>query len=397
MVTTTATTTAHVLRRVGSTAVPALAALVLLCAAPAARAEEPPALPVSDASVPLVHHAPVVAARVHEELRIVASIDHPELARSITLVYRTARDAIRAVPMLRAESGWVAILPAEDVLAPGLAYTIEVERVDGRRLSAFASREEMQPVQVMDDRMDQRERAAYTRLGSRRSVVTATGEYVGFGTTTGTQAIPCAKDQVGCPAGALRIPSVNDQFWRVEVGYTYRFLRTVAEFGLRLGVVRGTSLVQQSELDTSQYSVGLNYAAPTVRFRLLDLWHVELEGIASISEVGFSSGGGLQNIIGDPYGTRLTLGWESIGVTSATYFGTRFWTRLDIAVRDGFSVAPVVEVTDMPHAQAFGVRLYGDATLLLHNGFGIGVRAGYQARKSDSGGVGLGTTVSYGF
>jgi hypothetical protein len=385
--------------RVGLSPVPAAlaAALVLLGAAPLARADELPAPPAADAPTPRVHHAPVAAARVHEEIRIVATVDHPELARSILVVYRTARDALKAVPMLRAESGWLAVVPEEDVIAPGLAYTIEVERVDGLRVSAFASRDAMQPVEVMDDRMDQRERAAFTRLGSRRSVVTATGEYVRFGTTTAAQAIPCAPNQEGCPAGAPRVPSVDDQFWRVELGYTYRPLRYVAEFGIRLGVVRGTSLVPLDQLDVSKYSVGLNYGAPSVRFRLLDLWHVELEGVASISEVGFSVGGGVQNIIGDPYGTRLTIGWESIGVTSATYFGTRLWTRLDIAVRDGFSVAPVVEVTDMPHAQAFGVRLYGDATMLLHNGLGVGVRAGYQARKSDSGGVGLGSTVSYSF
>jgi hypothetical protein len=373
------------------------AALVAASTAPGARAEQPPALAAPDAAAPRVHHAPVAAARVHEDLQIVASVDHPELARSILVVYRTAHDALKAVPMLRAESGWLAVVPADDVIAPGLAYTIEVERVDGQRVSVFASRDAMQPVEVMEDRMDQRERAAFTRLGSRRSVVTATGEYVRFGTTTGAQAIPCAANQEGCPAGALRVPSVDDQFWRAEVGYTYRPLRYVAEFGIRLGVVRGTSLVPLEALDTSKYSVGLNYGAPSVRFRLLDLWHVELTAVASISEVGFSVGGGVQNIIGDPFGTRLTIGWESIGVTSATYFGTRLWTRLDLVVRDGLTIAPVVEATDMPHAQVFGVRLYGDVNMQFHNGLGIGVRVGYQARRSDSGGVGVGSTVSYAF
>jgi hypothetical protein len=189
---------------------------------------------------------------------------------------------------------------------------------------------------------------------------------------------------------------VADQYWRAEVGYTYRPLRTVAEFGIKIGVVRGTSLVTLTEADFSRYSVGLNYAEPWIRFRMADAWHLELSALASITEIGFSVGGGTALLIGDPYGTRLTLGAETIGFSS-TYFGSRFYTRLDILIREGFTVAPVVEVTDMPHAQSFGVRLYGDASLTLPRGFGLGLRAGYQARDFTSGGVSGGTTVSYAF
>src|SRR5262249_22466801 len=154
------------------------------------------------------------------------------------------------------------------------------------------------------------------------------------------------------------------QFWRTEVGYTYRPLRVVAEFGIKLGVVRGNSLVSLEELDESKYSVGLNYAEPWLRFRMADSWHLELSALASITEVGFSVGGGAALLIGDPYGTRLTLGGETIGFGS-TYFGSRFYTKLDLLVREGITVGPVVEVTNMPHADAFGVRLYGDASFAL--------------------------------
>jgi len=123
---------------------------------------------------------------------------------------------------------------------------------------------------------------------------------------------------------------------------------------------------------------------------------VEVAALTSVTEVGFSVGGGGALLIGDPYGTRLTLGAETIGFSS-TYFGSRFYSRLDILVREGITVAPVVEVTDMPHAESFGVRLFGDAAIALPRGFGLGLRAGYQARRSTSGGVGLGTTASYSF
>jgi hypothetical protein len=256
----------------------------------------------------------------------------------------------------------------------------------------------MQPVQVMDDRMDVRERALLKRLDGRRSVVTGAGEFVRFGTTRGSGPIPCAPGQgADCPAGKSRTPEVDDQYWRVEVGYTYRPLRTVAEFGLRIGVVRGTSLVDLPQLDMSKYKVGLNYAAPSVRFRMHDMWHLDLELVTSITEIGFSVGGGGSLLIGDPRSTHLTLGAEAVGLTRPTYFGSRFFTRLDVQVHSRVTLAPVIEVTDMPHADAFGVRLYGDVAIDVGHGFSLGVRGGYQARRSTSGGVGLGGAASYAF
>ena len=348
---------------------------------------------------PRVHHAPVSSARAHEELRISAFLDHPELVHAAAVLYRTAPDQLRRVPLLRSEGAdyqYLAVIPAADVSAPGLGYAVEIERTDGSRVAAFASRAELQPVLVIDDHTDVRERAALKRLGNRRSTVSASADYVRFGTTTASGAIPCAAGQTACAPGQRVVPSVADQYWRVETGYTYRPLRTVAEFGIKIGVVRGTSLVPLSQADFSRYSVGLNYAEPWLRLRIADAWHVELSALTSISEVGFSVGGGTALLIGDPYGTRLTLGAETIGFSS-TYFGSRFYSRVDILIREGFTVAPVVEVTDMPHAQSFGVRLYGDASITLPRGFGVGVRAGYQARQATSGGVGLGTTASYSF
>jgi hypothetical protein len=382
----------------------ATSALACALACRPARADEarPDGAPASSASPAApsfhhVHHAPVSSARAHEDLRITVTLEHPELVRAAAVVYRTASGELKQALLLRSDKdpGYVAVVPGGDVRAPGLAYAIEIERLDGKRAAAFATRADMQPVIVLDDRTDVREKAALERLDGRRSVVAASGDYVGFGTTTGA-AIPCASGQPSCPAGQLRVPSVQDQYWRVEIGYTYRPLRTVAEFGIKLGVVRGTSLVQQTELDTSAFSVGLNYAEPWLRFRLADAWHVELAALASISEVGFSIGGGTALLIGDPYGTRLTLGAETIGFGS-TYFGSRFYTKLDLLVREGMTVGPAVEVTNMPHAETYGVRLYGDTSFTLPRGFGLGVRAGYEARLSTSGGAAAGGTVSYAF
>jgi hypothetical protein len=377
----------------------AAAAVLLAGSAGQARAQQSlPPPPQAATDGPRAHHAPISSAKAHEDLHISVTLDHPEQIRSAGVVFGSP-EALKFVPLLRGEGrdeAYLAVIPGADVTAPGFGYAIEIERTDGVRVAAFASRTDLQPVLVIEDHMDVRERAAFKRLGSRtrRSVVSTSAEYVRFGTTTGSTPL-CPVGQT-CPPGQLATPSVADQFWRVETGYTYRPLRTVAEFGIKIGVLRGTSLVPLQVLDTSKYSIGANYVEPWIRFRIFDIWHVELAALTSVTEVGFSVGGGAAVLIGDPYGTRLTLGVEEIGF-GQTYFGSRFYSKVDILIVEGVTVAPVVEVTDMPHADSFGVRLLADASISLPRGFGLGLRGGYQARRSTSGGPGFGGTVWYSF
>jgi len=352
----------------------------------------------SETMAPRVHHAAVSSATPGELLRLRATFEHAELIRNVLVVYQTALGEIKAVPFQRSdEQDYIAVIPGEAVKAPGIAYTIEVEPTNGPRFSAFASRKAMHPVSVIEDRTDARERAALSRLGGRRSLLTAGGEYVGFGVTRGTIAIPCAAGQTSCTPGEEKIPEVDEQYYRVEASYTYRPLRTVSEFGFRLGIVRGRSLVPLTEIDEERYKVGLNFGAARVRFRILDAWHVEGELLSSVTELGFSVGIGGSTQIGDPYGSKLILGFESLGLGDSAPFGNRFYTRLDLVAGERVMVSPIVEVTDMPNAETYGVRLLGEVGISLGHGFGLQLRGGYQARRSTSGGPGFGGSVSYSF
>src|SRR5262249_21210411 len=134
-----------------------------------------------------------------------------------------------------------------------------------------------------------------------------------------------------------------------------------------------------------------------VRFRLADAWHLETELLTSITEVGFSVGTGGALLIGDPYGSKLSLGFETIGIEKSTYFGRRFYTKMDILATCRLILSPMIEVTDMPHAEAFGVRLLGEADMDLGRGFMLGLRGGYQARKSTSGGPSVGGNLALAF
>ncbi|MEZ4296459.1 MAG: hypothetical protein R3B70_15920 [Polyangiaceae bacterium] len=363
-------------------------------------APEPPAAPSGGSSpaqkAPQIHHMPLTSVKEGERVELTATIDEPQLVKSAIVVYRTG-DKWFSVRLLRSADGYAAVIPAEHVKAPSLAYAIELTRADGGSEHVFATRASPQEVIVHEDTTDTRERWLLDRLDGRRSLVAVTGELVRFGPTQGKSALPCAAGQDGCKPGELRVPEVDDQYWRVEGSYTYRPLRTVAEFGFRLGVVRGRSVVDVLEYDDDKFDVGLNYAGASVRFRLADIFHTELSTIGSVTEVGFSVGGGAAMIFGDPYGFKLTLGAEAIGVTKATYFGTRLYTRLDLPVTSRITVAPSVEVTDMPHADRFGVRLLADAGFVLGKGFSLWLRGGYQARISKSGGPAGGATVQYGF
>ena len=349
-----------------------------------------PARAGAQAAAPHLHHAPISESPAHQALLITGEIDHPELVKRAILAYRSADgDPYQEVEFKRGAPGpYVAEIPEEAVNPPGISYLIELEGTDGTHSSVFATRAEPQRVLIPEELMDARERALLQRLAGHRSVFAASGEYVDFG---------YSKANVSSSAG-FSTQSVHDEFFRVEGSYTYRPLRVVTEFSLRIGVVRGNSPVPLSDVqapgktDADRFKVGLNYGAPTVRLRLTDIVHLEGEFLTSVTETGFSVGTGASILIGDPYASKLTLGFESIQV-----FGTRLWSRLDITANDRISVAPVIEVTNMPHADNYGVRLLAEVTGQLGQGFSAAVRGGYQARVSTGGGPSAGATLGYAF
>jgi hypothetical protein len=350
-------------------------ALALLVVCRSARADD----------VPRVHHAPPSVAPANAALEIGVTFDAPDRIARAVLLYRRAAspNATPAeIPFLRASRGgaaaYVATIPAADMVTPVVAYAIELDTTGGERFAAFASRASMHAVTLTEEAGDERERLLLARLGGRRVQVSASGDYVHFGTSPATLADGTTT-------------TVRDQYYRAEGRITYRFLRTVAEFGLRAGVVRGSSAVRAAS-DPSQFDVGLNYGAPRIRLRATDWLHVEGEFLSSVTEVGYAVGGSGAVLFGDPYATHLAVGLEGIEV-----FGIRGYTRLDVTVTRRLTAATLVEVTNMPHAADAGVRLATELRLDVGAGFGLGVRGGYQARSFASGGAGAGLTASYAF
>ena len=335
------------------------------------------------AATPALHHAPQVTARGSEDITIGAVVDRPDRMKRALLVFAGGgtHGEVEFARSSEGELGYVAIIPATAVRGD-LAYSIELETTSGEQVPVFATRAAPHHVVVLDSPEDRREAALLARLHGRRSVVQTSGEYASFGSTTAT---------VAAPAGTPQTRTVADKFYRVEGSYTYRLLGTVSEFGIRAGVVRGQSLVR-GEIDPSKYEVGLNYGAPRVRVRAEDWLHFEGELLTSVTEVGFAVGGGGAVLLGDAYGSKLVLGLEGIQV-----FGARGYTRLDLVASSRLVLAPMIEVTTMPHADVAGVRLLGEGAIDVGAGFRVDVRGGYQARRFDQGGPTIGGGLAYAF
>lgn len=355
-------------------------------AAPAAPGAPSSAAPPNVSHVEArVHHVAPSSATAHEVLRIQADVEDPHLAKQIEIAYRVGDGAFKTVPFLLANEHWIAEIPAEDMLAPSVSYTIEIVRHDGSRTSAFASRAAPFRIGVAEDLTATREGAWLNRVGGKRSEVTASADYVSFGTTDRVTAPTVTSGGIPQPQ---QTESVRDYYFRTEARYTYRPLIAVIDFGVRIGIVRGNSARPIGETE----SVGLNYGAAHGTFAIVEGLAVTVEALTSVTEVGFSGGGGVALHIGDYFGEKLVVGVESIKT-----FGTRGYVRLDLARHDAWRVSPMIEVTDMPHAQRAGLRLLVEAAGKLGAGFSLVGRVSYQARDFHSGGPGAGLGLSYAF
>lgn len=344
---------------------------VVLASSASASAEEKAK---EKADTAAIHHAPPAVAVAHEPLKIAATIDYPQTIKRALLVYFVGPSKTpKEVPFLRSAEGYLAEIPDADVVPEGLAYTIELESEGGARASAYASRNDPHVVDVPTDIDDQREAALDKRLYGRRSVFAASSEFVSFGSS-----------KLGSGN------SVADNYYRIEASYTYRPLRTILEFGIRTGMVRGHAPIETLPGQVAQ-NPGLNYGGAFVVFRFHDIVHFEASLLTSVTEQGFSSGVGSAMKFGDPYGTKLILGFETVKT-----FGTRVYSQLDL-VRGIVRVSPIVEVTDAPHADRAGVRLVTEVGLTLPSGWIFAVRGGYAARDFNSGGLGFGGSLAYSF
>ena len=229
------------------------------------------------------------------------------------------------------------------------------------------------------------ERRLLEQVNGRRHELTASGEWVDFGATEIVTETP--------GNGVPRRQISDDHYWRAEARYDYRFLLVLYSLGLRLGVLRGTSPIEDRyPTGDDPHAAGLNYAVPELRLRFHDVFHMDAGVIIGVNDEGFAFGGTGAMHIGDLYGPRLTLAFEGVqqlGVTAKT--------QVHLPLVDWLELAPVVELTNLPAGDRFGLRMLGDVVVRPGAGLSIRARGGYQTRFSEGGGPTIGGGLGLAF
>jgi hypothetical protein len=124
----------------------------------------------------------------------------------------------------------------------------------------------------------------------------------------------------------------------------------------------------------------------------VDIFRIEGELLTSVTESGFAGGGGAALDIGDPFGAKFRVGFEGVHA-----FGYRWYSQVDVPIVPRLRLSPIVEATNMPHADRYGVRLVGEVAYQFGAGFAAAVRGGYQARDTTEGGPSVGTELMFAF
>lgn len=338
-----------------------------------------------------VRHLPPAEATANEGLRLTAKVTRAS-ERTLTLQYRPLGAVTwTELEFDRSEADlWVAVVPPEQVVAPGVEYFISSREGDGKgtaRADEFASAAAPHQVGVYAAPRELRRVRDLERVAFKRSRVRVAGEYVSYGTRT-------SGDQ-----------DVFDHYYRVDADWGYRLLAYPLE-EIRIGYTRLEGYVPQSERDPPN-ECAVDPDAATCRkyagfkvggwfelgFGVAEGVRVDLRGIVVANQEGAAPGARAELRTGSLDSNHIALGFEyTKDVGSAGFF------RLGWDTVPGAPMAATVEVTDFPAAsRATGVRLIYDVFHPLTNGMRVGGRLGYAARDQIVGGATAGLSASMDF
>lgn len=314
--------------------------------------------------------------------------------RSVHLYYRAAGAAAWSQTTFARTTGdrWVASIPAEAVVPPGVEYYLASTPVGadgGAPADEFASASWPHPIAVRASASERRRQRDLVRVGGRRSRAHAAFEWVDFGSR---------ENQAGA--------SVLDRYYRIDLDFAYRLLAYPLE-EIRFGYTRLEGHVPNSERrvpstctpETEEdpacqvaagfkvggwFELGLG-VAEGVRF--------DARGMFTANQESFALGARAELRAGIADGNHLAVAVEYMADV-----GTIGSFRLGWATVPKVPMAMTVEITDLPSSiRATGVRLLYDAYYPLPTGLRLGARLGYAARDQIIGGPSAGLSASYDF
>jgi hypothetical protein len=312
-----------------------------------------------------VRHVPPAGAVAGAQLELVAEAPPatPKLVAHVRLVGGAA--AFEPIELVRRDDAhWVAVVPSQVVIAPGLEYYL-----DAGGDPVFASPQWPHILAVTDSEASERRARDLARIGGHRSRVHTMGEWVDYGTRTSG------------PAGTKLI----DRYYRIDADFSYRLLAYPLE-ELRVGYTRLLGDTEAAACadpapctSTVGYKVGGWFE---LGFGLVEGVRLDGRVLVMATQSGFKVGGRLEGRLGVLDGSHVALGVESMADV-----GTSGYFRLGWATVRDWPMAATVEVTNLPDQERdTGVRLYYDIAHAVGHGVKLGLRAGYAARSQITGG-----------
>lgn len=349
---------------------------------------------------PSLMHAPVGDADAGKKLSVSAAIDGDwhldETFLAVRPVTSDDADDWETYPFERADSNtFMAEIPGGTVQPPGLEYYIASKTEQGRRLH-YASPDQPHPIVVHGETDKTRTQSRLARHGGYRSTFELRGELSQYGgRVADPEELPSdvnSEDVVTEP--------FTDQYWKIELEYTYRVLKALYDIRFGLGVMRGTypeadvgsRTITVSRADESA-SPGLNYGYGMATFELSRNFSFSGKLMLGASSQGFAPGAGAILRIGRLGGTRAEIGVDLMAdVGSNRYFAFRWDTVPRVPM--GF----IVELSDWPAGgdNPTGSRIIYEMGVEITDPLEAGLRAGVATRRSgtSSGFVG-GLHLSY--
>ena len=329
----------------------------------------PPKVARDSETIATVDHAPLPSAPAGNAVPVVFVLAQPEHVASAYLHFRPhGAPTYRSLLLVRENNIYLrGVIPADVVQPPGFDYFVEVSTPSGRSGLALASPE--QPVSVTVAPPPIIERFA-SKPG--RSGVGLRGEYLDFATFD------------------KRAGDHRDYMVHATADFTYRLDETVEALGVGYGVYAGGGgyADQTWTMDQPLPKGGFDYGYGDIELGgHIEHVHVSAGGqlIAGVGRSGFGMGVEGRLRVGDRDATNLVVSArtvEQVGWLSLVRFGTRLAEQVRLGV--------LVAATNQPNDGDVGVQLGSELELLATRNSALLLRASWQGRSVDHGGIGGG-------
>jgi hypothetical protein len=329
----------------------------------------PPTVARDTDTIATVEHAALASAPAGSAVPVVFVLVQPEHIASAYVHFRPhGAPTYRSILLVREDNIYLrGVIPADVVAPPGFDYFVEVSTPAGRSGLALASPEQPVSVSVTGPPIIERFASKPGRSGVRLGI-----EYLDFATFD------------------KRDGSHRDYMVQATTDFTYRLDDTVESLGVGYGVYAGGGGYADRvwTMNSPMPEGGFDYGYADIELG----GHVEhvhvstgAQLIAGVGRAGFGMGVEGRLRIGDRDATNLLVSArtvDQVGWLSLVRFGTR--------LADPVKLGVLVAATNQPNDGNVGVKLGTELELLRGRYASLLLRASWQGRSVEHGGLGGG-------